>query len=62
MFIDTNTSREDLIKTWNENVAELVDAFIEADVDPDLPETTTEAIREVIISWIEAGDECAPCA
>ncbi len=62
MFIDTNTSREDLIKTWNENVAELVDAFIEADVDPDLPETTTEAIREVIISWVEAGDECAPCA
>ena len=62
MFIDTNTSREDLIKTWNENVAALVDAFIEADVDPDLPETTTEAIREVIISWIEAGDECATCA
>lgn len=57
-MIDQNTSREELIAAWHDNMSEMADAFLAADVDPDLAETPTEEIRKVIISWIEAGDEC----
>jgi hypothetical protein len=59
MFITATTSRQDLLTIWNENTLDLVDAFIAAGVDPDLPQTETDAIRDVIVAWIEAGDECA---
>lgn len=58
-FIDANTSREQLLAIWEENTNALVDAFIQAGVDPDLADTPTDAIRAVITNWIEAGDECA---
>jgi len=58
MFIDENTSRADLLKAWHENTNGMIDAFLEADVDPDLETTPTEDIRRVIIQWIQDGDEC----
>ena len=61
MFIDENTSRADLIKAVDENLNDVIDAFIDADVDPHKPETPTEDIRRVLIAWIEDGDECANC-
>lgn len=56
MFIDTNTSREDLLQVLNSEI-DLVDAFIKANLD----ETAigTDDLRDFITSWIEAGDECA---
>jgi hypothetical protein len=59
MLITETTSREDLLNVWNENTLDMVDAFIAAGVDPDQPETSTDAIRAVIVKWIEDGDECA---
>lgn len=47
IFIDENTSRNDL-----EVAARDAGLPILAD---------TEALRESIIAWIEAGDECADC-
>ena len=58
-YITDATTREELLAIWNENTADLVDAFIAAGVDPDQADTPTEAIRDVIVAWIEAGDECA---
>lgn len=58
-FITNETTREQLLAIWNENTTDLVDAFIAANVDPDDANTSTDAIRAVIVAWIEAGDECA---
>lgn len=60
-LITENTTRAELLAIWAENTADLVDAFIAAGVDPDMESTPTEAIRDVIVGWIEAGDECAGC-
>lgn len=62
MFISQTTTRDELLAIWHDNIGELVDAFIAAGVDPDLPETSTDAIRAVLVAWIEAGDECAASA
>jgi hypothetical protein len=61
MFITAKTSRDELLQIWADNTADLVDAFIAANVDPDHPITKTDDIRAVIVGWIEAGDECAAC-
>lgn len=55
-MIDENTSRQDLLTAiYSENG--LIDAFIAADKDPEFMDT--EAVREFVMDWIEAGDECA---
>lgn len=59
MFIDANTSREVLMQAWNEHCVDMVDTAIRMNIDPDMPETGTEDIRRLILTWIEAGDECA---
>lgn len=58
-MITEETSREELIRVWHENLGELVDAFIEAGIDPDDDATPTSEIYRVIARWIEDGDECA---
>lgn len=57
-FIDTNTSREDLLTAVYSDL-NAVDFFIKADIDPEL--VSTEIVRETLIAFIAAGDECAPC-
>ena len=59
MMITEATTRQELIAVWHDNMSDLMDAFLAADVDPDLDTTPTDAIRNVIVSWIEAGDECS---
>lgn len=59
-YIDENTDRAELLRIWDHNTADLVDAFVAAGVDPDDPATSTDAIRDVIVQWISDGDECAP--
>jgi hypothetical protein len=54
-MIDENTSRQDLLTAIYSDGA-LIDAFIVADLDPELMET--EAVREFVMNWIEDGDEC----
>lgn len=56
MFIDANTSREDLLQVLNSDI-DLVDAFIKANLDE--ATISTEDLRNFIAAWIEAGDECA---
>jgi hypothetical protein len=58
-FITETTSRDELLAIWAANTNDLVDAFIAAGIDPDEEATPTEAIRSVIVNWIEDGDECA---
>lgn len=59
IMISRDMTRAEALAVWNENMDDLVDAFIAADVDPDQPGTPTAAIIEVIIAWIHEGDECA---
>lgn len=54
-FIDENTSRIDL-QCIILNEKELYSKFDETKFLND--EYTTEEMREAIIEWIEAGDEC----
>lgn len=56
MFIDANTSREDLLQVLNSDI-DLIDAFIQADLDEE--NIGTNALRDFICNWIEEGDECA---
>lgn len=56
MMIDENSSREDLLTALYAEGA-LVDHFIAKDLDPEF--MSTDAIRDEVIAWIEAGDECA---
>jgi hypothetical protein len=55
-IIDENTSRQDLL-TAIYSEGSLIDALIAADLDPEFMDT--EAVREFVMNWIEAGDECA---
>lgn len=59
IMISRDMTREEALKVWEENTLDLCDAFIAKNIDPDKPETETSAIIEVIIDWIQAGDECA---
>ena len=61
-FISKDMTREEVLKVWQENTFDLIDAMIEANIDPDKPETKTQDIIDVIIAWIESGDECAAAA
>jgi hypothetical protein len=60
IFISSDMSREEVLKVWQDHTFDLVDAMIEASVDPDKPETKTQDIIDVIRNWIESGDECSP--
>jgi len=62
LMIDENTTREKLIQVVDENLFDVIDDFMEAEVDPHKNETSTNDIRRVLINWIEACDECATCA
>jgi hypothetical protein len=55
-FIDTSTSREDLLTAVYGDL-NAVDFFIKADIDPEF--VGDDVIRETLIAFIEAGDECA---
>ncbi len=57
-FIDHNTPRDVLVKLVDENLNDIIDAFIQAGVDPRKETTPTEDIFDVIVQWIEDGDEC----
>jgi len=59
ILISNDMTRAEVLKVWDENTADLVDAMIAANIDPDKPETKTQDIIDVIRNWIEAGDECA---
>ena len=59
LFLSETTTKEELLAFWSENTADLVDAFIAADVDPDAPETTADEISAVLVQWVADGDECA---
>ena len=52
-------ARAELVTAYLNNLGEMVDAFIAANIDPQDDATETEAIRAVIQQWIEDGDECA---
>lgn len=60
-FITSASTKQDLLQIWNDNTADLVDAFIAAGVDPDDESATAEEIYLVIQQWINDGDECATC-
>lgn len=59
IMISRDMTREEALAVWSENMNDLIGAFMDANVDPDQPETPTAAIIEVIIAWIHEGDECA---
>jgi len=58
-MITEHTTKTELLQIWNDNINDLVDAFIAANIDPDAEETTADQIRDVICQWIADGDECA---
>jgi KaiC/GvpD/RAD55 family RecA-like ATPase len=62
IYISNDMTREEVLKVWQDNSFDLIDAMIDADVDPDKPETKTQDIIDVIRNWIEVGDECAGVA
>jgi hypothetical protein len=59
LYLTEATTKDELLAFWIANTNELIDAFIAANVDPDLPETTADEIRAVLIQWCVDGDECA---
>lgn len=59
MFIDETTSREDLLNVIY-GTTDLFSQFLDADKDPEF--LSTEELRETIVAWIAAGDECAEAA
>lgn len=58
MFIDENTSREDLINAITSTL-DGVQFCIDRDIDPEDPAVETEVIRQIVIDFIEAGNEVA---
>lgn len=56
MFIDANTSREDLLTAVYSDL-DAVEFFMDRDLDPETMDT--DAIRKTLTDFIEAGDECA---
>lgn len=56
MMIDENTGRADLLSAIYGDGA-LIDHFMSLDLDPERMET--DKVREVVVTWIEAGDETA---
>ena len=55
-MITNETSREELLTAVYSEM-DLVGAFIEAGLDPEIMETA--AVFEFVQTWIEEGDECA---
>lgn len=56
MFLDTTTSRQDLLNAVYGDDS-CLDWFLARDIDPEL--VADAVILENIQAWIEAGDECA---
>lgn len=56
MFIDASTTRAAMLDAiYGEG--NLIDHFIRIDKDPEF--MSDDEIREELIAWIQAGDECA---
>jgi hypothetical protein len=58
MFIDANTSRKNLLTAVYGDL-NAVDFFINRNIDPEF--VSDEVIRETLVAFIEAGDECGAC-
>lgn len=59
-LIDENTSREDLVAILTGDL-DAIQFCIDRNMDPEDANVPTETIRETLIAFIEAGDECAAC-
>lgn len=57
-FIDSNTSRQDLIDALTGSL-DGIQFCIDRGIDPEVASVPTETIRQTLIDFIEAGDECA---
>jgi len=56
MFIDANTSRQPLIEALTGSL-DGIQFCIDRNIDPDFAET--EVVRQLVVDFIQAGDECA---
>ena len=54
LFITETTSRSDLLNAIYSDL-DLIDAFIQADLDPEVMET--DVVRDFIVDWVADGDE-----
>lgn len=61
MFIDASTPREDLVEALT-GCLDGIQFCIDRGIDPDDPHVETETIRQAVIDFIAAGDECGSCA